>query len=43
MELKNVTETVKNCGFGVFSSEISTGGSVRGIMFQAMRKCPERK
>lgn len=31
MELKNVTEVVKDCGFGVFTGAIADGGSVRGI------------
>lgn len=31
MELKNVTEIVKGCGFGVFTSAVENGGSVRGI------------
>ena len=31
MELQDVTEVVKNCGFGVFTGAIENGGSVRGI------------
>ena len=31
MELKNVTDIVKNCGFGVFTGAIENGGTVRGI------------
>ena len=31
MELKDITELVKNCGFGVFTGAIENGGSVRGI------------
>ena len=31
MELYDLSETVKNCGFGVFTSAIEGGGSVRGI------------
>src|SRR5699024_5499422 len=31
MELKNVSDVVKNCGFGVFTSALAAGGSVRGI------------
>ncbi|MBE6037065.1 MAG: aspartate--tRNA ligase [Clostridiales bacterium] len=30
-ELKNLTETVKNCNFKVFTDAIEAGGSVRGI------------
>ena len=31
MELVNVSETVKGCGFGVFTGALENGGSVRGI------------
>ena len=31
MELYDLTDTVKNCGFGVFTGAIEAGGSVRGI------------
>ena len=31
MELNDVTEVVKNCGFGVFTGAIENGGSVRHI------------
>lgn len=31
MEIINITDEVKNCGFGVFSSAINGGGSVRAI------------
>ncbi len=31
MELYDLSETVKSCGFGVFTSAIEGGGSVRGI------------
>lgn len=31
MELHDVTDTVRNCGFGVFTNAIAQGGSVRGI------------
>ena len=31
MEIYNLTETVRNCGFGVFTGAIEAGGSVRGI------------
>ena len=30
-ELKNVSEYVENCGFGVFENAVKNGGSVRGI------------
>jgi aspartyl-tRNA synthetase len=31
MELFNLSDIVKNCGFGVFSGPVAEGGSVRGI------------
>ena len=31
MELTDVTEVVKGCGFGVFTGAVENGGSVRGI------------
>ena len=31
MEIINLSELVKNCGFGVFTSAIEAGGSVRAI------------
>ncbi|MGN0481831.1 MAG: aspartate--tRNA ligase, partial [Lachnospiraceae bacterium] len=31
MELHNVSDVVKDCGFGVFTSALENGGSVRGI------------
>ncbi len=31
MELYNLTEEVRNCGFSVFSGAVAEGGSVRGI------------
>ncbi len=31
MEIFDLTETVRNCGFGVFTGAIEAGGSVRGI------------
>lgn len=32
MELQDVSEVVKNCGFGVFTSAIEGGGSVRAVV-----------
>ena len=32
MEIQDLSETVKNCGFGVFTSAIEAGGSVRCIV-----------
>ena len=31
MELINVTDVVKDCGFGVFTGAVENGGTVRGI------------
>ncbi len=31
MEIKNISDIVKDCGFGVFSSAVANGGSVRCI------------
>ncbi len=43
MELKNVTELVKGCGFGVFTGAIENGGSVRGINAQGQGAMPRKK
>lgn len=44
MELVNITETVKNCGFGVFSNPAQTqGSSVRGINAKGMVEMPRKK
>ena len=32
MEIQNISELVKDCGFGVFTSAIADGGSVRAIV-----------
>ena len=32
MEIQDISEQVKNCGFGVFTSAIEAGGSVRAIV-----------
>ncbi len=32
MEIVDLSDTVKNCGFGVFTGAIEAGGSVRGIV-----------
>ena len=31
MELKDVSDVVKDCGFAVFTGALENGGSVRGI------------
>ena len=44
MELVDITETVKNCGFGVFSNPAQTqGSSVRGINAKGMVEMPRKK
>ncbi len=43
MELCDVTETVKGCGFGVFTSAIEAGGSVRGINVKGQGAMPRKK
>ncbi len=43
MELKDVTEAVKGCGFGVFTSAIEAGGSVRGINANGQAGMPRKK
>ncbi len=43
MELKNVSEAVKNCGFSVFTGALSNGGSVRGINAKGQAEMPRKK
>ena len=43
MELKDITELVKNCGFGVFTGAIENGGSVRGINAKGQGAMPRKK
>ena len=43
MELKNVTDVVKNCEFVVFKSAIENGGSVRGINAKGQGAMPRKK
>ncbi len=43
MELKDVTETVKGCGFGVFTGAVKAGGSVRGINAKGQGAMPRKK
>ncbi|MCI5501412.1 MAG: aspartate--tRNA ligase [Lachnospiraceae bacterium] len=43
MELKNVTDIVKNCGFGVFTGAIEDGGTVRGINAEGQGAMPRKK
>ncbi len=43
MELVNVSETVRGCGFGVFTSALEAGGSVRGINAKGQTGMPRKK
>ncbi len=43
MELTNITDVVKNCGFSVFTSAIENGGSVRGINAKGQAEMPRKK
>ncbi len=43
MELIDVSEVVKGCGFGVFTSALENGGSVRGINVKGEAEMPRKK
>ena len=43
MELVNVSETVRDCGFSVFTSALEGGGSVRGINAKGQAGMPRKK
>ena len=43
MELCDVSEVVKDCGFGVFTGALENGGSVRGINVEGQAKMPRKK
>ncbi len=43
MELVDVTEVVKGCGFGVFTGAIEAGGSVRGLNAKGQGDMPRKK
>ncbi|MCI8780115.1 MAG: aspartate--tRNA ligase [Lachnospiraceae bacterium] len=43
MELCDVSEIVKGCGFGVFTSALENGGSVRGINAKGQGNMPRKK
>ena len=43
MELKDVSDTVKGCGFGVFTGALDNGGSVRGINVKGQAEMPRKK
>ncbi len=43
MELCDVSDVVKSCGFGVFTGAIEAGGSVRGINVKGQAEMPRKK
>ena len=43
MELKDVSEVVKNCGFGVVTGALENGGSVRAINVEGQGAMPRKK
>lgn len=43
MELVNVSDVVKGCGFGVFTGALENGGSVRGINAKGQGAMPRKK
>ncbi len=43
MELHDVTDVVKDCGFGVFTGALENGGSVRGINAEGQGAMPRKK
>ena len=43
MELKDVSDVVKDCGFGVFTGALAAGGSVRGINARGQGAMPRKK
>lgn len=43
MELVDVSKVVEGCGFGVFTSALENGGSVRGINVKGQAEMPRKK
>ncbi len=43
MELHDVSDLVKDCGFGVFTGALASGGSVRGINAKGQGAMPRKK
>ena len=43
MELKDISDVVKDCGFGVFTGALENGGSVRGINAKGQGAMPRKK
>ncbi len=43
MELQDVSERIKDCGFSVFTGALEIGGSVRGINVKGQAEMPRKK
>ena len=43
MELTDVSDVVKGCGFGVFTGALENGGTVRGINVKGQAEMPRKK
>ena len=43
LELKDVSDIVKDCGFGVFTGALENGGTVRGINAEGQGSMPRKK
>ncbi len=43
MELTDVSDVEKGCGFGVFTGDLETGGSVRGLNVKGQAAMPRKK
>ncbi len=43
MELQDVSDAVKGCGFGVFTGALENGGSVRGLNVKGQAAMPRKK
>ncbi len=43
MEIQDVSEIVKDCGFGVFTGALEQGGSVRGLNAKGQGQMPRKK
>ena len=43
MELQDVSDVVKDCGFSVFTSALESGGSVRGLNVEGQASMPRKK
>ena len=43
MELTDVSDVVRDCGFGVFTGALENGGSVRGINVKGQAEMPRKK